>query len=488
MSIPMTVASRAVPASPTETRATPARAGDGSPVSAGQHAGFAEALEANVAAYDADTSPATGADVPAPEGTPADTGSDVIPTTTDGTWAAWVAVNTDVAAGVPAAGLLDGQAPSGQAHPGIAVAQGGDAVGDPVASGQGTGATAPGGTAPGLTTAVGAASPVPTLSPPSSGSPVDAAAGDTVALPLATAGTAAADPTGPVLSADGSGRPATVTAGSAGGLTSAATAATPAATGPAAGGASDPIATENGAPPSPGTPASSTGSPGPGAPVASAPAAAQTAAQAAATAPQAAVVHDVAQPGAGTPGAGAGAAASATSAPTDAGTLPHGTPVVTAAPAPTAAPVVAPSHGVSAPPAPQAAFAAQVTPTLFTLAGAKPGEHVITINVTPENLGPVTVRAHVTGESVRVELFAPTDAGRDALRTILPDLRRDLAGSGLNTALDLSSEDRAPDPEPQRRTPGESGRGPGHSNPESGTSSASRPHAVSSASTIDVLA
>ena len=63
----------------------------------------------------------------------------------------------------------------------------------------------------------------------------------------------------------------------------------------------------------------------------------------------------------------------------------------------------------------------------------------MTINVTPDNLGPVTVRAHISAGDVRLELFAPNDAGRDALRAILPDLKRDLAGTGLNANLDLSS-------------------------------------------------
>jgi flagellar hook-length control protein FliK len=63
----------------------------------------------------------------------------------------------------------------------------------------------------------------------------------------------------------------------------------------------------------------------------------------------------------------------------------------------------------------------------------------MTLSVTPDNLGPVTVRAHVSAAGVRVELFAPNDMGRDALRAILPELRRDLAGTGMNANLQLSS-------------------------------------------------
>ena len=92
---------------------------------------------------------------------------------------------------------------------------------------------------------------------------------------------------------------------------------------------------------------------------------------------------------------------------------------------------------------------------MFTLAAAGSGEHVMTVHVTPDALGPVTVRAHVGGEGVRVELFAPTDAGRDALRAILPDLRRDLNGAGLTGSLDLSSQNQ---PSPQHDAPAGGGR------------------------------
>jgi len=90
-------------------------------------------------------------------------------------------------------------------------------------------------------------------------------------------------------------------------------------------------------------------------------------------------------------------------------------------------------------PAAQAPLAGQLSGPLFSLAGGKPGEHTMTINVTPDNLGPVTVRAHISAGDVRLELFAPNDAGREALRSILPDLKRDLAATGPNTSLDLSS-------------------------------------------------
>jgi flagellar hook-length control protein FliK len=94
-------------------------------------------------------------------------------------------------------------------------------------------------------------------------------------------------------------------------------------------------------------------------------------------------------------------------------------------------------------------LAPQLAGPLFSLAAAGPGQHVVTLKVTPEDLGPVTVRAHIDGAGVRIELFAPGDAGRDALRTILPELRRSLTesgltGSGLGASLDLSDHEAPP--------------------------------------------
>ncbi|WIE77040.1 flagellar hook-length control protein FliK [Curtobacterium sp. MCSS17_007] len=87
-----------------------------------------------------------------------------------------------------------------------------------------------------------------------------------------------------------------------------------------------------------------------------------------------------------------------------------------------------------------APLAQQLGRPLFSLAQAGPGEHVVTVQVAPDTLGPVTVRAHVTAHGMHVELFAASDAGRDAVRQVLPDLRRDASGSGITTTLDLSSQ------------------------------------------------
>ncbi|WP_138445253.1 flagellar hook-length control protein FliK [Sinomonas susongensis] len=105
-------------------------------------------------------------------------------------------------------------------------------------------------------------------------------------------------------------------------------------------------------------------------------------------------------------------------------------------------------------------FSAQLAKPVFTLAAAGPGEHVLTVKVTPEDLGPVTVQAHIAADGVKVELFAPTDAGRAAVQAALPELRRDLAASGLGASLDLSA----------RSAPQDGGGAGGRNSPEGGGS------------------
>jgi flagellar hook-length control protein FliK len=134
-------------------------------------------------------------------------------------------------------------------------------------------------------------------------------------------------------------------------------------------------------------------------------------------------------------------------------------PPVGAIQLPAAASAVPGTGNAAAPAPPPAALAAQLSRPVTALAGKTPGEHVLVLKVTPEDLGPVTVRALIGADSsVRVELFAPTDGGRDALKAVLAELKRDLAGSGLNASLDLSS----------RNQPGEQGaerRGPAQQHP-----------------------
>ncbi|PZF31226.1 flagellar hook-length control protein FliK [Curtobacterium sp. MCPF17_051] len=105
-------------------------------------------------------------------------------------------------------------------------------------------------------------------------------------------------------------------------------------------------------------------------------------------------------------------------------------------------PTTAPAAATAPAPAP---LAQQLARPVFSLAQAGPGEHVVTVQVVPDSLGPVTVRAHVTAHGMHVELFAASDAGREAVRQVLPDLRRDAAGTGVSTTLDLSSQNQPHD-------------------------------------------
>lgn len=87
------------------------------------------------------------------------------------------------------------------------------------------------------------------------------------------------------------------------------------------------------------------------------------------------------------------------------------------------------------------AFAAQLSKPVVALAQGPTGVQHVTVQVTPEHLGPVSVRAAVSPEGVRIELLAPGETGREALRQVLGDLRRDLVAAGLTATLDVSPRD-----------------------------------------------
>lgn len=65
------------------------------------------------------------------------------------------------------------------------------------------------------------------------------------------------------------------------------------------------------------------------------------------------------------------------------------------------------------------------------------------MRVTPDHLGPVTVHATVSHGDLAVQLFASSTDARDALSTMLTDLRRDLGAgtAGSATTLSLGSGD-----------------------------------------------
>ncbi|WP_460564244.1 flagellar hook-length control protein FliK, partial [Geodermatophilus arenarius] len=110
-----------------------------------------------------------------------------------------------------------------------------------------------------------------------------------------------------------------------------------------------------------------------------------------------------------------------------------GTPLsAVPAPAPVPAPASAtPAAAPARPDVPQPPVAAQVAPTVATLAAGPDGTHTMTLVLTPETLGPVEVRVTVHSGTVELSLRGASDAGRAALLDALPDLRRDLEASGL---------------------------------------------------------
>lgn len=85
----------------------------------------------------------------------------------------------------------------------------------------------------------------------------------------------------------------------------------------------------------------------------------------------------------------------------------------------------------------------QVRGPLGQLRSAPQGEHVFSIRITPQNLGPVQVRAHIGTDGIRVELVGATDLVRDQLRTMLGDLRKDLQSTGMSAQLSVADQDAA---------------------------------------------
>jgi flagellar hook-length control protein FliK len=66
------------------------------------------------------------------------------------------------------------------------------------------------------------------------------------------------------------------------------------------------------------------------------------------------------------------------------------------------------------------------------------GVHRLTVHLHPADLGPVQVVAEIRNGEISVQLSGATDAGNDALRNALDDLRRELDKAGFSsTTLDL---------------------------------------------------
>lgn len=76
--------------------------------------------------------------------------------------------------------------------------------------------------------------------------------------------------------------------------------------------------------------------------------------------------------------------------------------------------------------------ATQVVRQVAVLRGAPDGAYTMTVQMTPDELGPVQVKVTFEGGSVDMTLRTAHEHGRSALIQALPDLRRDLEGAGLS--------------------------------------------------------
>lgn len=118
----------------------------------------------------------------------------------------------------------------------------------------------------------------------------------------------------------------------------------------------------------------------------------------------------------------------------------------TATPVPAQAPTFAAALASAAPaaastaPTPAPPLQQQLAQPVMTLARQPDSDHVVVVRVAPDDLGPVTVHARVSDTGVHIELFAPSDAGRDAIRQILTDLRRDLNATTANSSVSVSDQ------------------------------------------------
>jgi flagellar hook-length control protein FliK len=71
--------------------------------------------------------------------------------------------------------------------------------------------------------------------------------------------------------------------------------------------------------------------------------------------------------------------------------------------------------------------------------------HKMTVEVSPEGLGPVKITAEVSGGALHVSLAGASEAARHALKAAVGDLQRELSGSGFTqTTVDVSTGSGSP--------------------------------------------
>jgi flagellar hook-length control protein FliK len=88
--------------------------------------------------------------------------------------------------------------------------------------------------------------------------------------------------------------------------------------------------------------------------------------------------------------------------------------------------------GAGAPAARETPVAAQLAPQLAVLRNAPDGSQTMTVVLTPDSLGEVTVQVTVTDGTLDLMLRGASEHGRSALADALPELRRELEGAGLS--------------------------------------------------------
>lgn len=135
------------------------------------------------------------------------------------------------------------------------------------------------------------------------------------------------------------------------------------------------------------------------------------------------------------------AAPATTTAPAPATLDIAGTAGVTATNGPGGVTATAPAQAASAPTGPPAPPATQIAMHVVPLRREADGVHRLTVHMNPEALGPVSLVAEIRDNAIQIQLVGSTDAGRDALRNALGDLRKELEEAGFsNTSLDLRQD------------------------------------------------
>lgn len=96
-----------------------------------------------------------------------------------------------------------------------------------------------------------------------------------------------------------------------------------------------------------------------------------------------------------------------------------------------------------APPQPHLPLPQQISAPVHSFVVDPDGDHTLVIKLAPEHLGPMTVKATIENGQTRVELIAPNDTSKEAIRSHIGEIRRDLAVSGLSAVVNVTTEPAA---------------------------------------------